>query len=85
MADEPTGNVATRQGEEIMAIFQGLNDNGITIILVTHEPDIARHARRLVQVKDGKILADQQIIHRVIASEWLVAPENETAGLLVDL
>lgn len=85
MADEPTGNVATRQGEEIMAIFQGLNDNGITIILVTHEPDIARHARRLVQVKDGKILADQQIVHRVIASEWLTSPENETAGLLVDL
>ena len=85
MADEPTGNVATRQGEEIMAIFQELNANGITIILVTHEPDIAQHALRLVQVKDGKILADQPIKHRILAAEWLAKPENEAATILTDL
>ena len=79
MADEPTGNVATRQGEEIMAIFQELNEQGITIILVTHEPHIARHALRLVQVQDGKIIADQPIQHRVLAREWLALPENEVS------
>ena len=79
MADEPTGNVATRQGEEIMAIFQELNEQGITIILVTHEPHIARHALRLVQVQDGKIIADQAIQHRILAREWLARPENEVS------
>jgi putative ABC transport system ATP-binding protein len=76
MADEPTGNVATHQGEEIMMIFQELNDQGISVVLVTHEPDIARHARRLVQVQDGKILADQPISERIEAREWLARPEN---------
>ena len=85
MADEPTGNVATRQGEEIMAIFQALNDNGITIILVTHEPHIARHARRLIQVQDGKILADKPITHRILATEWLAMPGNESATGPLDL
>ena len=85
MADEPTGNVATRQGEEIMAIFQELNDQGITIILVTHEPDIARHALRLVQVQDGKIVADQPIAHRILAREWLALPENEISVGPLDL
>ena len=79
MADEPTGNVATRQGEEIMAIFQELNEQGITIILVTHEPHIARHALRLVQVQDGKIIADQPIQHRILARDWLALPENEVS------
>jgi putative ABC transport system ATP-binding protein len=85
MADEPTGNVATRQGEEIMAIFQELNDSGITIILVTHEPHIARHSLRLVQVQDGKILADKPIAHRVLARDWLATPGNEAATSLLDL
>lgn len=83
MADEPTGNVATRQGEEIMEIFQELNDQGITVILVTHEPHIARHARRLLQIQDGRILADQPIRHRIRARDWLAQPENAvTAGAL---
>ncbi len=83
MADEPTGNVATRQGEEIMAIFQELNDQGITVILVTHEPHIARHAKHLVQVQDGRILADTPIAERIIARDWLALPENAvTAGPL---
>ncbi|MCW3098579.1 MAG: ABC-type antimicrobial peptide transport system,ATPase component, partial [Chthonomonadaceae bacterium] len=83
MADEPTGNVATHQGEEIMMIFQELNDQGISVVLVTHEPDIARHALRLVQVQDGKILADQPIVERIEAREWLARPENAvTSGPL---
>jgi putative ABC transport system ATP-binding protein len=82
MADEPTGNVATQQGEEIMAIFQELNDQGITITLVTHEPHIARHALRLVQVRDGKIVSDKAIRHRMLAREWLEHPENTSTELL---
>jgi putative ABC transport system ATP-binding protein len=82
MADEPTGNVATHQGEEIMQIFQDLNEEGITVVVVTHEPHIARHTRRLVQVQDGKIVADSPIKQRILASDWLANPENRTAGIL---
>ncbi len=57
-ADEPTGNLATAQSEEILARLQALNRSGITIIMVTHEPDIAAHARRILHIKDGRILSD---------------------------
>src|SRR5438874_5918129 len=77
MADEPTGNISTRQGEEIMEIFQELNDAGITCLVVTHEPDIARHTRRLVQLQDGVIVADDHVGDRILARDWLVAnPEQ---------
>jgi putative ABC transport system ATP-binding protein len=81
-ADEPTGNVGTQQGEEIMQIFQELNDEGVTVILVTHEPHIARHARRFVQVRDGKIVSDRAIDRRLLAREWLSDPENNSTDLL---
>lgn len=58
MADEPTGNIATTQAEEIMAIFQKLNDEGRTIVMITHEPDIAEHAKRIIVIRDGKIVSD---------------------------
>ncbi len=58
MADEPTGNIATTQAEEIMAIFQKLNDDGRTIVMITHEPDIAEHAKRIIVIRDGKIVSD---------------------------
>ena len=58
LADEPTGNIASSQAEEIMAIFQKLNREGHTIIMITHEPDIAEHAKRIIHVKDGKIVKD---------------------------
>jgi putative ABC transport system ATP-binding protein len=58
LADEPTGNIATAQAEEIMAIFQKLNDDGHTIIMITHEPDIAQHAKRIIHIRDGKIFSD---------------------------
>ena len=58
MADEPTGNIATSQAEEIMGIFQNLNDEGRTIVMITHEPDIAEHAKRIILIRDGKIVSD---------------------------
>jgi len=58
LADEPTGNIASAQAEEIMAIFQKLNDEGHTIVMITHEPDIAEHAKRIIHVRDGKIVLD---------------------------
>ncbi len=58
MADEPTGALDTKSGEEVMGIFQTLNSHGRTIILVTHEPDIAAHAKRVIHVRDGLIVRD---------------------------
>jgi putative ABC transport system ATP-binding protein len=58
LADEPTGNIASAQAEEIMAIFQELNKNGHTIVMITHEPDIAAHAKRVLSLRDGKIISD---------------------------
>ena len=58
LADEPTGNLDSRTSVEIMAIFQDLNDQGLTIVLVTHEPDIAQFARRILVFKDGRIRKD---------------------------
>ena len=61
LADEPTGALDTHTSQELMTLFQQLNDAGITIVLVTHEPDIAAYARRQVVLKDGKVLLDQQL------------------------
>lgn len=61
LADEPTGNLDSRSSEEIMAIFQKLNREGRTIVLVTHEPDIAEHAKRIVRFRDGKIVSDEPV------------------------
>lgn len=58
LADEPTGNIATNQAQEIMKIFEDLNDQGHTIIMITHEPDIASHAKRIIYIRDGKIAKD---------------------------
>lgn len=58
LADEPTGNIATTQAEEIMKIFQKLNHEGHTIVMITHEPNIAKHAKRIIHVLDGRIVED---------------------------
>lgn len=58
LADEPTGNLDTKTSDEIMGIFKSLNKQSITVILVTHESDVARYANRLIQVKDGEIIYD---------------------------
>jgi putative ABC transport system ATP-binding protein len=60
LADEPTGNLDTRTSLEIMAILEALNRDGITIVLVTHEEDIARHARRVLRFRDGELIADER-------------------------
>ncbi len=62
LADEPTGNLDTRTGSEIMALFEKLHTDGNTIILVTHEADIAQHAHRVIALRDGKVERDQ--VHR---------------------
>jgi putative ABC transport system ATP-binding protein len=59
LADEPTGNIASAQAEEIMEIFQKLNDEGHTIVMITHEPDIAEHAKRVIHIRDGKLANDE--------------------------
>ena len=59
LADEPTGNLDSKTGGEIMALFEELYQSGNTVILVTHEPDIARHARRIVHLRDGLIESDE--------------------------
>lgn len=69
LADEPTGNIATDQAEEIMDIFQKLNQEGRTIVMITHEPDIARHAKRVIHVRDGKIVDDHQNGHLLKAKK----------------
>jgi putative ABC transport system ATP-binding protein len=56
MADEPTGNLDTKASEEIMALFKDLHRQGRTIVLVTHEPDVARHAERIIHLKDGQVV-----------------------------
>jgi putative ABC transport system ATP-binding protein len=71
MADEPTGNLDSRTSYEIMGIFQKLNDEGITVVMVTHEPDIAQFAKRNVVFKDGKIISDILVKDRKNAVEEL--------------
>jgi len=71
MADEPTGNLDSRTSYEIMDIFQKLNDKGITIVMVTHEPDIAQFAKTNIVFKDGKIIANQEVKDRKVATEEL--------------
>lgn len=71
LGDEPTGNLDTRTGEEIMALFQDLHSEGRTIVIVTHEPDIARHCQRVVRFRDGKVIGDEKVEKPLIAREVL--------------
>src|SRR5438067_785598 len=79
LADEPTGNLASLQSEEIMQIFQELNDEGKTVVMVTHEPDIGQHCKRLVTIRDGSVVEDELVHERLLATEVLVrmAAERE--------
>ncbi len=78
LADEPTGNLDTRTGLEIMEIFQKLNDHGITLIMVTHEQDIGRFAKRTIVMRDGRIVRDDPVEDRLAASD-----EKEKLPVLV--
>lgn len=71
LADEPTGNLDSRTSVEIMEIFQNLNDGGLTIVLVTHEQDIAQFAKRVLIFRDGKIRKDDPVVSRPTANEVL--------------
>jgi len=74
LADEPTGNLDSRTSVEVMGIFQDLNEQGLTVLLVTHEPDIAEHARRVVTFKDGLLLSDVALATRKLARDELREP-----------
>jgi putative ABC transport system ATP-binding protein len=82
LADEPTGNLDTRTSVEVMDIFQQLNKKGITVVIVTHEPDIAAYTNRNVTFRDGRILKDIKVEHpRIASNELLLLPvisEEET-------
>ncbi len=81
LADEPTGNLDSRSGEEIMVVFQELHEKGITLVLVSHDPDIARHAERIVSLRDGRIVSDEMIEDRLDANEILSQmPEPEISA-----
>ena len=71
LADEPTGNLDSRTSVEVMEIFQNLNNQGLTIILVTHENDIAQFTKRNIVFRDGKVRRDEPVTRRSIASEVL--------------
>ncbi|HVH31656.1 MAG TPA: ABC transporter ATP-binding protein [bacterium] len=64
LADEPTGNLDTQTGDEIMGLLQAQSDRGLTIVLVTHEPDVARFAKRLIHFRDGHIRRDESVLDR---------------------
>lgn len=72
LADEPTGNIASAQAEGIMAIFQDIHKEGHTIVMITHEPDIAAHAGRIITIKDGKIIEDKKNHHQKLAKKDIV-------------
>ncbi|MBI5231428.1 MAG: ABC transporter ATP-binding protein [Coriobacteriales bacterium] len=73
LADEPTGNLDSRSGVEVMDILQGLNREGITVVLVTHDDRVARHAQRIVHIRDGRIISEEQVEKRVDARAELEA------------
>ena len=76
LADEPTGNLDTRTSLEIMAIFQDLNRRGMTILMVTHEPDIAQFCRRQIVMRDGRIVGDRPVENRLDAKDELARRTN---------
>jgi putative ABC transport system ATP-binding protein len=82
LADEPTGNLDSRTTREVMALFQELNEQGITIVLVTHEPEVAQYAKRIVEVRDGRIRRDHPVEgRRSAAADLLVEDDDDTDHL----
>lgn len=81
LADEPTGNLDTHTSIEIMGIFQDLNQRGMTIVMVTHELDIARYMRRSVIMRDGRVVSDQPVTQRLVATEELEKLKREQQAI----
>jgi putative ABC transport system ATP-binding protein len=80
LADEPTGNLDSHTTLEVLALFQELNREGLTLVLVTHEPEVARYASRLVELRDGRICRDEQVVApRDAAADLAALPEEEVA------
>jgi len=89
LAEEPTGNLDSHMTVEIMALFQELNDQGITVVMVTHEPDVAQYCKRIIDVRDGRIKHDHPVEDRHNAAEDLgvlieAEPEEEDAELVTE-
>ncbi len=83
LADEPTGNLDTQTSIEIMGVFQKLNDQGITIVMVTHELDIAQYCKRMVIMRDGRVISDSAVANRLTAAAELgrLRREQEAVNL----
>lgn len=80
LGDEPTGALDTRTSEEIMSLFQALNREGKTIVLVTHEEDVAKHCKRIIRFRDGRLIADEQVTNPVNADELLKSLPDPNAA-----
>jgi putative ABC transport system ATP-binding protein len=81
LADEPTGNLDTHTSIEIMGIFQKLNDEGITVVMVTHELDIAGYSKRTVVMRDGRIVSNQPVVNRLTAAVELAKLRQEQQAI----
>lgn len=79
LGDEPTGNLDSRTSEEIMALFQDLNRQGKTVIIVTHEEDIARHCKRIIRFRDGRVVLDEPVLETLDAREMLAKMPDPNA------
>ncbi|MBX3095764.1 MAG: hypothetical protein KF812_02770, partial [Fimbriimonadaceae bacterium] len=71
LGDEPTGNLDSKTSEEIMALFQDLNAAGKTVVIVTHEEDIANHCKRILRFRDGELVVDEQVENPINAREMM--------------
>ena len=82
LADEPTGNLDTRRGQEVLVLFQDLHREGITIVLVTHEQQVAQHAQRIVRLMDGRVMTDRRVNEPLEARAVLAQMLAESEDLL---
>ncbi len=80
LADEPTGNLDSRSGREVMALIQQLNEQGVTVVMVTHDERIALHCKRIVRVFDGRILSDEAVAERLRAGDEVPVAAGQTSG-----